>query len=252
MHNDVDEQHDSSAQIQPNIFSRIRNFNNLAMNSIGSLFSAPLSSQDGSTNFDSHDYDFDLWNYTYDSETAWTPNALEENNQFRVQDYHDIRTLTAEGSTPTQTRSNTPVRLNRFQDVKRIFTNLARSRQTGQMHFEHQLSDESQPPLVSSSMTPSSTASVSGSSSSDHFVTPPLTPDIIDDHILLSPAPSSYAQDIPYDPYRSAGHRIVTGFEHDEDMPYAQSHCLEIKEGKKPERLIVHGIPFCTNLLLLN
>jgi hypothetical protein len=251
MHNDVDEgeQHISisDTKLQPNILSRIRNFNSLAMNSIGSLFSASSSSQEGFTNFDSADYAYDLCDNTHYAEDA---PALEENNRFRVQDCYDLRTLTAEAPTPTQTRSSTPVRSNRLQGVKRIFTSFSRSRQTnssGRIHSGQP--DDSQTPPPPPPPTTSSIASVSVFSGSDHLVTPPLTPDMIDDHILLSPLSSSYSQDIPYDPYRFAGHCIAS--DQDRDNPYAQTNSLEVKEGKKPERVIVRSSIPCLYLLTL-
>jgi hypothetical protein len=256
MNDDVNDggSHDSSSdtQLQPHIFSRIRNFNNLAINSIGSLFSAPPSSLGGPTDFDATNYDYNLWNYTDDLQMARTPNALEENKQVHAQHYHNvhnIRTLTAtEVSTPTQTRSNSPLRSSRFKDVKRILTNFARSRQTDsydQTHFGHS-SDESQPLPLLSSMTPSSIVSASGS---DHFATPPLTPDVIDDHILPSPSPSSCVQDILYDPYHPAGHHHAICSDHNQNT---LSHSLEIKAGKKPERVVVRHIPSRHDLLILN
>lgn len=245
--NDVDEgRPPDSRSEQPRILSRLRNLNNLAMNSISSLFSGPLSSIGRPRDFDSAaGHDYDLWNSAYDLEMARTPNALEENDQFLAQydqDIQDVKNLTAEASTPTQTRSNSPLHSNRFQDVKNTFTSFARSRQTdfyGQMHSGYPLLDESQHPPLVSSTTLSSIVSASVSCS-DHFVTPPLTPDIIDDHILLSPEATSYGQDIRYDPYCSAGRPI----DNDEDTPRTQPYSLEIKEGKKPERLVVRGIPF--------
>lgn len=241
--NDVDEgRPPDSRSEQPRILSRLRNLNNLAMNSISSLFSGPLSSIGRPRDFDSAaGHDYDLWNSAYDLEMARTPNALEENDQFLAQydqDIQDVKNLTAEASTPTQTRSNSPLHSNRFQDVKNTFTSFARSRQTdfyGQMHSGYPLLDESQHPPLASSTTLSSIVSASVSCS-DHFVTPPLTPDIIDDHILLSPEATSYGQDIRYDPYCSAGRPI----DNDEDTPRTQPYSLEIKEGKKPERLVCY------------
>ena len=230
----------SGAQLQPHVFSRIRNFNNLAMNSIGALFrSSQLGTTDG---FGSADWDYDLWN---DTEATRTLNSLEENNQVHAQDLDSLNTgsgmLTAEASTPTQTRSNSPLRSNHFQTAKRILTNFARSRHSDsgrQLDLGHSILDE--PHAMPLSMTPSSINYASGSSASDHFVTPPLTPDVLDDQ---SPAPPSYIPcDIPYDPYRPPDHSLAPGFGHDEGLLYAQSHCPEIKEGKKPARVIVRGI----------
>ena len=248
------------AQLHPHVFSRIHNFNNLAMNSISSLFSAPpssRSSQLGATlGFGSTGYDANLWNHMYDIESVRTPNALEPEEDHHQVDYRhrevfDIGILTAETSTPTQTRSNSPVRSNCFQDAKRILTNFARSRHIGpdsygQIHLGHSISDESRPipANLRSSMIPSSVAYTPGSSDSDHFVTPPLTPDILDGQ---SPASSSLcvqdiSHDIPYHPYRPGGHRLAPCFSHDENPPDVQSHSLEIKEGKKPARVSVRSI----------
>ena len=102
------------------------------------------------------------------------------------------------------------------------------------------------PSLYTPSSTPPSGASASGSSGSDYFLTPPLTPDVdfIDYHVFPSPASSSSTQDIHGGTYVPATHRITTGFHHDEDTQHIQPHSLETKKGKKPERGVVRDHSF--------
>ena len=95
----------SGGHIPPDVFSRIRHFNTLAMDSIGSLFSALQSSLGGSTDFDSISYNRNLRDSRYDSKMTQKLHGLEEeeeqNTQFRSQDCYDvcnIKTLTAEAS----------------------------------------------------------------------------------------------------------------------------------------------------------
>ena len=258
MNNDVDDgQGATLCTRQPQIFSRIRNFNNLAMNSIGYL----LSSLGSSTDLESASCENDTWSSKADFESSST---LDGHTQLgSAQHYNDvlpdIRTATTEAPTPTPTRSNSPLRSNRFHDVKRIFTNFALSRQTdshGRMHSGYPVSNENRSSPLPSETTPS-TASPPRSFASDHFATPPLTPDMIDDPLVLSPDPSngSHQDDMHCDPYRPTVPRNAAEFEPDEDAPYSPSHSLEIKEGKKPERvnvrgiIIPHALPLVTRLL---
>ncbi|KAF8075880.1 hypothetical protein FPV67DRAFT_1664201 [Lyophyllum atratum] len=218
---------------KPHILSRIRNFNHLAISTIGSAFSGPLSAmssyvlQDGAETPTAMDYDYETWDFAYDLEAGQPePRSRVQNKEDSAYDAsHAVGT-----STPTQARSNSPLQSSRLSDMKRIFNNFARSRHADphvQMHATIPSSSEgaqksAQPPHQyqdTSSLYLSSTPSWDEPSG-----TPPLTPDSFDDLALPSPTvPSDYDSD--YDD------------EYDV-MEYnrSHSHSLEIKEGKKPER----------------
>ncbi|KAF5372047.1 hypothetical protein D9615_008074 [Tricholomella constricta] len=207
------------------ILTRIRNFNTLAISSIGSAFSGPLSAmssyvlQESPGNSALTNYNCDVWDYACDLE-AGCPTSYDQTQHHEI--YHTVGT-----STPTQTRSNSPLQSSRLQDVKRIFNNFARSRHAD----SHVLMDAAAYSSIQNSSktsqkhtNPAPLYAPSASPWDEPSGTPPLTPDSFEDLALPSPAiPGDY--DYEYDDEDDAV-----------EWNRSYSHSLEIKEGKKPER----------------
>ncbi|GLB33288.1 hypothetical protein LshimejAT787_0101720 [Lyophyllum shimeji] len=141
---------------KPHLLTRIRNFNQLAISSIGSAFSGSLSAmtsyvlQEGPRPLASADYDSDTWNYAYDLEAGGAYIGHVQNH--RGSSYEACSSVGT--STPTQTRSTSPLQLSRLSDVK---------------HFSYHQRLRSE----------STWEEPSG--------TPPLTPDSFEDVALPSP-----------------------------------------------------------------
>lgn len=247
----------SANRQQPHLLSRIRNFNNLAITSIGSLFSTPPTSNPGlfaEGIYGNSDQRNDNWDYEFDLESARTPTAFDVNDRLGGnQGYYDVREIKiVDTSTPTQTRSSSPLQFNRFSDVKRIFNNFARSRQTDTHEQMHTQFDNTTPADFHLSKTaqidskvnpynrgqPPATIPFTASecSSSDPLATPPLTPDSFDDHALPSSPLSDTSADIWNQLYPEWAKDQPTYYDEDE---YPPSNSLEIQEGKRPERSIV-------------
>lgn len=222
------------------ILSRIRTFNNLAISSIGSAFSGPLSAmgsyvfQEQSESLDSAPENYDIWDYACDLEAARTPTGDDRNDQRSSGSYgyYDVYNA-VETSTPTQTRTNSPPQALRISDVKRMFSNFARSRQV-----------ESSNSNVISPSNPRREQSIMKShnlSTSEPLTTPPLTPDTFDELDLPSPALSGDYES--HSEWNTATTNQILEYYDDrsDEMEYnhSQSHSLEIKEGKKPERAVV-------------
>lgn len=253
------------------IFSQLRNFsNNLAVNSIGSLFNSTASSS-ASSSSQNLALDPEAWN------TIDLPKPPTQLNTKRGSGTME------EGVTPTPTRPSSP---RRFASVKHIFSNLAsrssRNPQTVQIsvtqtetQIEEQIEEqegidtpryEPLTPLLDSEFTPSPSEyqhelgsyssyeyqqqlSASGSyGSSELDDTPPLTPEsLVTDISLLSPA--SHNAELDYDYAYDYNERGAEGCgqddaymgstQVDEQYAYMRPHSTEIKEGKKPERPIV-------------
>lgn len=225
-----------------NILSRIRKFN-FARNSFGSLFSAPSSySQPEDSDVDSLNvnYNYDVWDCSNDLESTQTRTWIPAQHQALTHANHTNNATDA--LTPTPTRPSTPLQ-HRFSDVKRIFTNFARSRQVHPSDHTASHDSESQyavplSHLSSSSATPAYASLSASASGSDLNATPPLTPDSLSGLALPSPE-TVYAYKPEY--HQESEHEYQPGYmrvkEDDNDnTQYTRPHSLEIKEGKKPER----------------
>ncbi|KAF7354893.1 MFS domain-containing protein [Mycena sanguinolenta] len=246
-----DESRSNSGKNTSTIFSKLRN--NLASNSIGSMFNSTGSSSASSS---TQNLALDSWDHND------LPKPLAQPN---------------EGVTPTPTRPPSP---RRFASVKNIFSNLtSRSSRTSQPvqvsvtqtqvlveeeggnttpHYEpltplldlaftssleyHQMETAYSP----SQYQPLSASSSYGSSELDD--TPPLTPEsLVAD---LSPvSPSSPNLELGYKYAYEYNQQTVGGGGHEEvymDMQAAPDaflrHSMEIKEGKKPERPIDYDV----------
>ncbi|KAF9464273.1 hypothetical protein BDZ94DRAFT_1308053 [Collybia nuda] len=243
------------ARHQPHILSRIRNFNDMAMTSIGSLFSTPPSSNLGAfaeeTPGETH-RTMNNWDCETDLESARTASAVFGGQQ-GDQNYDDYELEIVDTSTPMPTRSSSPLQLGRFSDVKRIFNNFARSRQfDSHEQMRAQLNTATPADLnLSKTARPYDTIThfsegkysttiscpAPGCTKSEHLATPPLTPDSFDDY----PLPASTLSDSPTEIWNELypeWAKDQSGY-YDEDE-YPPSNSLEIQEGKRPERPIYH------------
>ncbi|KAG6856363.1 hypothetical protein H0H87_005273 [Tephrocybe sp. NHM501043] len=209
----------SSKHRPQNILTRIRNLN---MSSIGSAFSGPLSAVSAYVTQESakNNYNYDTWNYTNDIEAGRT----YENSGSHHDSYY--YTHAVESSTPTQTRSNSPLQTQsgRLSEVKRIFNNLARFRHAGSDQMPSSTTtdndwtpaprtQQNHPPLYAPSVYEWDEASG----------TPPLTPDS----------------------YEFVDISVPGDYDHDE-IEWTRIDS-EIREGKKPDRsfedIPLHDLP---------
>ncbi|KAJ7163810.1 hypothetical protein C8R43DRAFT_1168403 [Mycena crocata] len=229
------------------IFSQLRSFsNNLAVNSLGSLFNSTPSSS---------------------SHKSLDPESWNDCNLFKAPSPLNAKDGSLdEGLTPTPSRPSSPHR--RFTGVKNIFTNLTSrsSRQQlqavritvaqTQVHTNEPsdaMAAENSTPRYEPLTSPldSAFSSLSGYSPSGSFgsseldETPPLTPEsLVADLALLSPASQNVELGFGYqydynEPHVEGGdHYMRMDDELDVQYGYVRPHSMEIKEGKKPARPI--------------
>jgi len=240
MHNDVDDpDHANNVnRPKPPLLSRIRTLGtHLGISSIGSALSGSFSAvfqeppKTSDPPFSHHGLS--------DFEAARTPTGCDKTSQEDLEPFgHFDPTSALETSTPTQTRSGSPIASTRLAEVKRIFNNFSRSRQTA--------SNARKPSADSIQLAPMKLHRRKHTSHyfvDDLLTTPPLTPDTVDDE--LSPAFSDEAD--------AVSEWNVTPFDQvDEDdgdvgeSGRSRDQSVEIKEGKKPERT-----PVCPLILTL-
>ena len=235
--------------LEASIFSRIRTFNHHAFNSLGSLFSSSDHVNPHEQHFDDDDDDIhnqhvwdpasglipsDIQSPLVVNEPALYPYLANERLKTRQDDSLDLSST----HTPTPSRPATPQ--NCVSDVERIFA-LRRDCRPTMSHVssrpapmlsepEFYLYDEDSITLkqISNSrplmLETYPSAGIDASASSDIDETPPLSPDA--DDLSLTHSLSSF--------------RGLEQFE--SDLKICE-HSMEVREGKKPERPIVRGVP---------
>lgn len=231
---------------QGHILSRIRNFNNLALASLGSLFSASsLNKPYRTTSPDLEsgglsENNLDIWDYPCPEVVDEGPCAQDE-NRLHAQNHYDVP-QTKMGSTDTltpQTNSSTALHIpTRFPEVKRIINDtFTRSRHPDDYKPHIQDSRPHSSFIAAHPMDQYTSSSLSRTTAMSSDVdTPPLTPDTANDHTLPSPTLTFTFEEpmSPYDfDYKDAG---------DDDALLNPVYVQEIKEGKRPERPAVRII----------
>ncbi|TFK43065.1 hypothetical protein BDQ12DRAFT_674326 [Crucibulum laeve] len=243
----------------PQLFSRIRNLNSLAMSSIGSLFSAASEALQDDVDGDTESDGFELWDYL---DNDRTPSAAA---RVETRGYYDTGQRGGQfdaASTPTPTRSTTPhPSSTRFPEVKRILNSFTRAQnlhlnvdrtnplppksnaynyamRASSRDYNHQ---PYYPTLLDSS--PHMIYDSNWSRSPSNSETPPLTPDTLDQHALPSPTSSN-----GYDPSLCGTDPFHFVQEEEDDEHYIRRHSREIKEGKKPEQSIYYAFNDVTEL----